>query len=152
MISLIVNERIFSILMTFMPSRSLRSIANNSGCEIEVRHWEKFLSLISYKSSRNCIWDRFSPTAKTATRLLGFVITDYPCVQRIMENGVTVTIWHPLDRTNIVISYLLDVAPKLVNMFEDYFGTQHPTNHLNIYCIPTIIPYISAKLGTILIP
>lgn len=70
-----------------------------------------------------------------------------------MDNGVTITIWHPLDRTTIFISYLLDVAPKLVGVFEYYFGTTFPSNSLNIYCIPSVtIPYISAKLGIILIP
>lgn len=60
-----------------------------------------------------------------------------------------ITVWTPVKRTDATV-YLLGIIPKLVEIYENYFGSEYPCHHLEYYSVPNIVPYMPAKYGIVI--
>lgn len=110
-----------------------------------------FLHIFVLIRPRKCIWDHFDASQPIPSRLFGFVVSNYIPEKVIIEDKLQLTIWTTTKRTDDV-HYLLDIVPKLVTFFENYFGIPLPTSHIDYYGVPEILPYITSKLSIIVAP
>ena len=81
-------------------------------------------------------WDWFETSVPMSTYLVAVVVADYSYVESKVESGgVSFRIWarhSAINQTN----YGLDVGPRILKLYEDYFGIDFPLPKLDMIALP----------------
>ncbi|GLD93466.1 hypothetical protein PINS_up002058 [Pythium insidiosum] len=80
------------------------------------------------------LW-RFAETPIMSTYLVGMVIGEFDAVSDVTKEGVLVTVYTPLGRSERG-RFALDVGTKALSFFTERFGIDYPLKKLDMLAIP----------------
>jgi puromycin-sensitive aminopeptidase len=80
------------------------------------------------------LW-RFAETPIMSTYLVGMVIGEFDAVTDITKDGVLVTVYTPVGRSDRGL-FALDVGVKSLSFFTERFGIEYPLKKLDMLAIP----------------
>ena len=86
-------------------------------------------------SSQGKLTTVFETTPKMSSYLLAFVIGDIKSQQAKTKNGVVVSSYATPDYEKS-LGFSVDVAVKVLEFFEDYFGVKYPLQKLDMVALP----------------
>ncbi len=112
--------------------------------------WDVLL-LLSFSRTEKCTWDHFETTQPLPPQSFGFAISDYFSNVVMVKHDLQMTVWTALNQSKDT-AYISDILPKLIEVYEDYFDMTFPPAHLEYYGVPTILPYITSKMGIVIVP
>ncbi len=78
----------------------------------------------------------FKPSPTMSTYLLAFAIGDIHCVEAKSAKGILVRSWASTAQGTSKLQYANDEAVKVLDFFEDYFGTPFPLKKLDQLALP----------------
>lgn len=76
------------------------------------------------------IWDEFEESVPMSTYLVAFVVCDF----KSLSNG-SFSVWTRPDALESA-RYALEVGPKILSFFENYFNLTYPLPKLDMIALP----------------
>ncbi|DAZ94850.1 TPA: hypothetical protein N0F65_012539 [Lagenidium giganteum] len=80
------------------------------------------------------VW-KFAETPIMSTYLVGMVVGEFDYVSDVTKEGVLVTVYTPVGRSERG-TFALDVATKALSFFSERFGIEYPLKKLDMLAIP----------------
>lgn len=77
----------------------------------------------------------FAPSPVMSTYLLAWTIGKFERISSASKTGTIVSIYTPLAKKELG-RFALEVAPKVLDFFENYFGIAYPLNKLDLVALP----------------
>lgn len=68
----------------------------------------------------------FEPTPRMSSYLLAWVVGEMQSVSATTARGITVGVWASSAQQADELSYPLEVAVRVIDFYEDYFGVEYP--------------------------
>ncbi|XP_052246472.1 endoplasmic reticulum aminopeptidase 1-like isoform X2 [Dreissena polymorpha] len=90
---------------------------------------------VSTKLDNGLYQDEFETSVKMSTYLVAFVVCDYKNVSETTKRKIQVRVFAPPDFIGSA-SYALEVAVKVIDYYEDYFGVKYPLPKQDLIAIP----------------
>ncbi|HSX00134.1 MAG TPA: M1 family metallopeptidase [Patescibacteria group bacterium] len=80
----------------------------------------------SQKEENNTLVTVFETSPKMSTYLLAFAFGDLQCKEAKTKHGVDVRVWATKAHKSEALDFGLDVATRVIEFFNDYYGVQYP--------------------------
>ncbi|XP_065566563.1 glutamyl aminopeptidase-like isoform X2 [Artemia franciscana] len=90
---------------------------------------------VGFFLERGLLQDHFQETVQMSTYLVAFVVCDFSKITNKTSRGVSVSVYAPPDQITQA-SFALDVATKVMDFYEDFFGVPYPLPKLDLVAVP----------------
>ncbi len=77
----------------------------------------------------------FSPSPNMSSYLLAFIVGDLESVEASTKRGVVVRGWTTHGKSHLA-RYAVETSVKLLEYYEEYFGTEYPLPKLDLIAVP----------------
>lgn len=79
----------------------------------------------------NYVWDEYEESVPMSTYLVAFVVSDFTHI----TNGQKFSVW-TRDSAIGQAKYSLEIGPKILKYFENYFGIDFPLPKVDMIALP----------------
>ncbi|NXA32023.1 ERAP2 aminopeptidase, partial [Eudromia elegans] len=87
------------------------------------------------KLGSNLFEDHFAETVKMSTYLVAFVISDFQSISGTTSSGIVVSLYANPEKLTQA-HYALEVAIKILEFYEQYFGISYPLPKQDLVAVP----------------
>ncbi|NWX85202.1 ERAP2 aminopeptidase, partial [Nothoprocta pentlandii] len=87
------------------------------------------------KLGSNLFEDHFAETVKMSTYLVAFIISDFQSISGTTSSGIVVSVYANPEKLTQA-HYALEVAIKILEFYEQYFGISYPLPKQDLVAVP----------------
>ncbi|XP_025950772.2 endoplasmic reticulum aminopeptidase 2-like [Dromaius novaehollandiae] len=108
---------------------------------IKIRREEQHIAISNMpkvktlKLGNNLFEDHFAETVKMSTYLVAFIISDFQSISGTTSSGIVVSVYANPEKLTQA-HYALEVAVKILEFYEKYFGISYPLPKQDLVAVP----------------
>uniref|UniRef100_A0A8B9QWS9 Endoplasmic reticulum aminopeptidase 2 n=1 Tax=Apteryx owenii TaxID=8824 RepID=A0A8B9QWS9_APTOW len=112
-----------------------------ANCTIKIRRKEQHIVISNMpkvktlKLGSNLFEDHFAETVKMSTYLMAFIISDFQSISGTTSSGIVVSVYANPEKLTQAY-YALEVAVKILEFYEQYFGISYPLPKQDLVAVP----------------